>query len=94
MQQQLLIDQIAQQVLLVFLGLLFGGGGVRLLVGLVEQLLAGFAQVGPGYNAVVDARDDLFDNRVAGRSLGLGRQERSSREARPVKRRKISSCNT
>jgi len=80
LQEQLLVNQIAQQVLLVLLGLRFGGSGVWLLVGLVVQLLARFAQISPGHDAVVDARDYLFHNRVAGRSLRLGRQERSAKK--------------
>ena len=62
LQQQLLVDQVAQQVLLAVF--LLGGGGVRfLLVHVGEQLLAGALQVGAGNDVVVDAGDDFFDYR-------------------------------
>src|SRR5208337_4566542 len=79
LQQQLLVNEVAQQVFLAIF--LFQGGGVGLiLVHFRQQLLTGVPQVGTRDDAVVDTADDLLDHRVS-----LGHEQGSAEEYREQK---------
>ena len=88
LQQQLLVDQVAQQVLLAVFFL--RRSGVRfLLMHVGKQLLAGALQVGAGDDVVVDAGNDLFDHRVV-----LGQKQGNADESSCTKGQKNSSSKT
>ncbi len=72
LQQQLLVNEVAQQVLLAVFFL--RGGDVRfLLVNVGEQLVPGALQVRAGNDVVVDAGNNFFDYRVVlGQKQGNG----------------------
>jgi hypothetical protein len=61
--QQVLIDEIAQHVLLV-LGETRVGLGAKLLLQLVQQLVTAALEFRAGDDVVVNAGDDLFDHRI------------------------------
>ena len=64
---ELLVDQVAQQVLVLFGNLLHGQAA---LPAFVVQFLQGAVVVGPGNDLVVDARNDVFDHRSAVGAFG------------------------
>ncbi len=68
MQEELLIDEIAENVFLAIVEIVVGVGGI-LLEDFLLELVAAANVFGAGDDLVVDSGDDLFDYRV-GREIG------------------------